>query len=406
MRRWFLTVLLAFAVVVIAAPSAFALSDHPDRTWRTNGPVRAMTRIGDTIYLGGQFTRLVSPSGRRIAVSNLAAIDSQTGKPVRTWKPRADGVVWTLGNDGARVIAGGDFLHVNGVSRTRLVAIDATTGALDAGWTGEANGSVRAVSVNGAQIYVGGMFTSVDGKSRPRMTALNPDGTLSSTWTNPAFTSPAGINGSTGPISAAVRNFGYAPHRSQLYVVGDFYAVNGETRVHIARLDPTTGVLDAWAPNEEIFQIDACHARTICDWAENITTIDGRIFVGFSGRRNRVDALDPVTGNRVWRLWTSGDVKSQTKWGGSIIIGGHFHRMHKPGHPGIRLQYLAKLNYNGNPDPNWKVKIDDGRAVPWDGMYALQRDGNGPDSHLWVGGAWKDTLHTFNHQSYLARFTR
>src|SRR5215213_6461553 len=100
-------VVLALAVVVIAAPSALALGNVPDTTWRTNGPVRAMTRIGDTIYLGGKFTALVSPSGQKITVSNLAAIDSQTGTPVETWKPTTDGVVWTLDNDGTRVIAGG-----------------------------------------------------------------------------------------------------------------------------------------------------------------------------------------------------------------------------------------------------------------------------------------------------------
>jgi Domain of unknown function (DUF5122) beta-propeller len=409
MRRCFLIVVLGLGVTVIVAPSAFALGNLPDTTWRTNGPVRAMTRIGNTIYMGGNFTALVSPSGQKITVSNFAAIDAQTGEPITTWKPTADGVVWTLDNDGARVIAGGDFLNVNGTSRTRLAAIDATTGALDAAWMGKASGgSVRAVSVNGAQIYVGGMFTTVDGKTRTRMAALNPDGSLSSTWTNPAFTSPAGINGATGSISAAVRNFGYSPDRSQLYVVGDFYAVNGAPRVHIARMDPTTGVLDSWAPNEEIFQIDDCdllHTRTICDWAQNITTIDGRIFVGMCGGKNRIDALDPVSGNRVWRLWTSGDVKSQTQWGGNIIIGGHFHQMHKEGDPNfIQLQFLAKLDYDGNPDPTWKVKIDNAQGT-YDGMYALLPVGDGPGSYLWVGGAWQDKLHTFNNQSYLARFT-
>src|SRR5829696_6493434 len=231
-------VVLALAVVVIAAPSALALDNVPDSTWRTNGPVRAMTRIGNTIYLGGKFTVLVGPNGQRIAVSNLAAVDSESGRPVKTWKPTADDVVWSLANDGGRVIAGGDFLNVNGTSRTRLAAVDAVTGALDSGWKGKASGSVRAVSVNGSQIYVGGMFTIVDGKSRIRMAALNLDGSLSPTWTNPAFTSPAGINGATGAISAAVRNFGYSPDRSQLYVVGDFYAVDGTPRVHIARMDP------------------------------------------------------------------------------------------------------------------------------------------------------------------------
>ena len=61
--RTLLAILVAAGVTLTFAPAAFALSTTPDSTWQTNGKVYAMVRVGNTIYIGGKFTRVVSPDG-------------------------------------------------------------------------------------------------------------------------------------------------------------------------------------------------------------------------------------------------------------------------------------------------------------------------------------------------------
>ena len=62
-RRGFATALsIALAAGVLAtkaaAPAAAALSVHADNSWQVNGVVYAVVRSGNTIYLGGEFTRV------------------------------------------------------------------------------------------------------------------------------------------------------------------------------------------------------------------------------------------------------------------------------------------------------------------------------------------------------------
>src|ERR1700694_3908917 len=53
----------------IGNAGAAALSSTPDRTFVTNGPVQAVVRAGDTIYIGGRFDRVGPRTGPGVEVA-------------------------------------------------------------------------------------------------------------------------------------------------------------------------------------------------------------------------------------------------------------------------------------------------------------------------------------------------
>ncbi len=90
--------------------------------WGVNGRIRAMVRIGDTLYLGGSFDQAVSPNGATsVPRHNLAAIDVTTGA-LLPWAPSADnpggsgvaasGAVFGMATDGTQLFLTGDFTTI------------------------------------------------------------------------------------------------------------------------------------------------------------------------------------------------------------------------------------------------------------------------------------------------------
>jgi hypothetical protein len=89
-RALVLAITVAAALLAGASPALATFSDLPDSTWMTNGPVRAVIREGNTIYIGGEFTRVSAcpqPSCDGYEVDNLAAIDASTGRGIPGFHP-------------------------------------------------------------------------------------------------------------------------------------------------------------------------------------------------------------------------------------------------------------------------------------------------------------------------------
>lgn len=96
----------------------------------TDGPVQAIAVASDgTIYIGGDFTHVGTTTTGMLPRSHLAAIDS-TGA-LTSWDPRADNDVHALAVSGNTVYVGGDFTKcrfraAKSLRRRRSVAIRAT----------------------------------------------------------------------------------------------------------------------------------------------------------------------------------------------------------------------------------------------------------------------------------------
>src|SRR4051812_45850858 len=94
-RRRALAAAVCLALLLLAGvPASATLHTAPERgVWGTNGRVWAIRRIGNVIYLGGEFTAAVGPSGQHVARAHLMAVNANTGR-LTSWNPGANGIVY------------------------------------------------------------------------------------------------------------------------------------------------------------------------------------------------------------------------------------------------------------------------------------------------------------------------
>jgi hypothetical protein len=241
-------VLLALSIatlVVVSAADAAVVQKKPSSAYQANGTVRVTIVVGDTTYLGGQFTAMV-PNGGGTAVTrnHVAAVSTATGA-LLPWNPNVDGTVYTMTASGGNVFIGGSFLTVNGAAHKNLVEVDGTTGVPVATFANslKPNKAVRGLAVSPAgNLYVGGAFTT------PRRFAaeVNASGALI-----PAF-APV-ISNSLG-TSAEVRAVAVNPSGTRVILGGFFNQLNSgapgdpnTTNLGIGAVDATTGASLPWA---------------------------------------------------------------------------------------------------------------------------------------------------------------
>src|SRR5207247_2327041 len=162
-----------------------------DETFPIVPNVVAIAPTGRTVFIGGYFTH----AGGLLRKS-VAAIDSATAQ-ARAWQ--AD-----LGPSGATVagtanalavyqdklIVGGLFNTISGVSHVNLAEVDTTVGTPVGGWNCDAAGSVMCLLVKSGTVFVGGGISSVGGQSRSNIAAVNASTGAVLSW-NPNV---AGIN--------------------------------------------------------------------------------------------------------------------------------------------------------------------------------------------------------------------
>src|SRR5215831_18106673 len=118
------TLFLAIASGLWWADQAHAQA--PDTTfWVTNGPVFAMARAGNTIYVGGAFSR-VGP-----ALGGGIPFDPQTGGPISPF-PKVAGVINAAAPDGkGGWYIAGVFSSVGGRPRSNLAHVRANGSVAD-----------------------------------------------------------------------------------------------------------------------------------------------------------------------------------------------------------------------------------------------------------------------------------
>jgi trimeric autotransporter adhesin len=150
-----------------------------------NNTVQTIAVNGSTVYLGGTFGTVGGKTHTRIA-----AVDATTGGPIATFKGKANAEVMSLAVGATGLYAGGSFTLIDNVAHNYLAEVDLSTGALVTGWTGSAGAKVNAIALttDGSRLVVGGTFASLDGVTQREIGALSPaTGALLGWTTHPSF---------------------------------------------------------------------------------------------------------------------------------------------------------------------------------------------------------------------------
>ncbi|MDJ0348800.1 LamG-like jellyroll fold domain-containing protein [Cryobacterium sp. PH29-G1] len=245
-------VLAALAVPLTAAadsqpadPSApVTVSADSLPTAQINGVAWAQLIVGNTVYVGGEFTRS-RPAGssagtNEVVRNNLLAYNLTTGVLISSFNPNVNGTIraLTVSTDGSRLYAGGSFTSVGGVSRYRLAAFDTASGALISSWAPVVNAGVKALAFAGDTVYAGGTFTSANDQSRTRMAAFDGATGALQPWSGTP---------TDGTINALVAS----PDGTKIVIGGSFTAYNGSSDpgYGMAATDATTGASLPWKIN-------------------------------------------------------------------------------------------------------------------------------------------------------------
>ncbi|HZJ37717.1 MAG TPA: hypothetical protein VFD18_00985 [Chthoniobacterales bacterium] len=281
----------------------------------SNNVVRAVAiQADDKIVVGGDFSGPNSIGGQ--TRNFIARLDPVTGLadsfdpfPINPTSPASTYAI-AVQRDG-KILVSGNFVTIGGQTRNLFARLDPETGLADS-FDPVPNSAVASIALQSdGKICVGGSFDQIGQQIRHHIARLDPTTGIADSF-NP--------NANSSVSTIALQGDG------KILVGGDFSGPNsigGETRNHIARLDPTTGLADSFDPN----------ANNIINSV--VLQADGKILVGgnFSGpnsiggeTRNHIARLDPATGladsfdpnsnNAVFAIAVQTD--------GKIVVGGFY----------------------------------------------------------------------------------
>jgi hypothetical protein len=350
----------------MAVPAPFA----PSSSWQTNGTVRVVYFSGNTLYVGGQFSRVRppgAPGGSGEVVRNGAAAFNATTGALLRWNPNVNGNVRTIAAVKTRVYLGGTFTSVGGRARSNIAAVATGTGAV-AKWNPGASRSVYVIreGPNG-NLFVGGDFGKFGGATRRHLAEVGRGSTAPlSSWAP----SIGQISGFACPPRCSPRIFtiAFSPNGKRVYFGGHFGTVDGVDRNEIASV-PTANGSQVLAFNPNIYAAANCPSCTTVETSRvyHIISTTGRIYtcggywkVNGTKTSYNVSAFNPDSGALItaFNQQDDGDTPGCALRKGVLYVGGHFNFAGpdcKPGNPGpcSTRHHVAAFDVGDNQLSPW-----------------------------------------------------
>ena len=385
-----------------AADSTVQLASDNPYNWTPrvlDGQVEAIKRVGNTVYVGGDFTQIQAPDDAAPVLNRpyLFAFNATTGAILDSFAAVPSGPVKVLLPDGnGRVYVGGQFTKMNGVTRSHVALVDGTTGArINAFKPSKTNSAVFDLRLRGQQLIVAGSFSTVDSVTRPGIVSLDAATGIANDYLTAQVSGTGWGKGVT-----TVRKIDITPAGDRLVATGNFNAVNGQTRLQIAMFDlnDSNGTLANWTTTR--FQATGTTtgssrcAKAFDSYMRDIDfSSDGSFFVVVTTGAYRAGTLCDSASR--WETYASGDqvetwsdlAGGDTFWSvevaGSIVyVGGHMRWLNNPyagdkaGVGAVARDGIGALDSRNGLPLSWNPGRD--RGV---GLF----DFDVTDTELWAG---------------------
>jgi hypothetical protein len=190
--------------------------------------VYSVALYNNALYIGGNF-----PSINAAAIQNMAKVDAITGVIDANFTPNPSYIVRSILADGTSIYAGGDFSTIGGATSNYVAKLDPATGAADSGFNAALYGSnVYSLYINGSGLYIAGHFSTLNGVYRYNLAKINKNtGVLDQSFD---------MNLQYGDYVNSMKGYG-----NTIYAGGSFVWMGGNTVNNMAKVDITTGLVDA-----------------------------------------------------------------------------------------------------------------------------------------------------------------
>jgi hypothetical protein len=292
---------VAAVAVTVEAPAAAAPPvGTPALSGGVNGQVYATVVVGDTVFVGGSFSRAQTRAGASAERTNLAAFRLGSGALIGSWRADVDGVVRSLASAGGYLYVGGDYTRVGGVAQARLARVSVATGAVDQGFRPQLNAGVRAVEVRGGAVFAGGQFTVAGGSPQSHLAKF-------------VATSGAKVTSFAATANGPVNAVELSPDGTRLAVGGSFSTLSGAGRTGLGLVDPSSGSV-----------VGPGFAGSVNPMLTVSWSGDGSaLFGGSDSHDNLAARWNPGTGARGWHFTVGGDVQAVDYYDGTVYVGFH-----------------------------------------------------------------------------------
>ncbi len=402
------TAVCAALLLVPAAPSTAAGPGHtvlPSEVPSSatpdfgSGRVNAITQVGDTMVVGGNFDDVTPPGGSQRSATGIAAFDATSGQLVNGFSPTLNGNVEDVlpGPDPGTVYVSGTFTQVDGQAQSHVTLLEVSTGQVVPGFRAAAtNGSIDTLTLAQGRLLVGGAFTTAGGQGHGGLASLDPrtgalDDLMGIDVSGHHNDTGGGAQGAVG-----VRDMEATSDGSKLAVVGNFTQADGLERdqAMVVDLTSTTATVD---PDWRTRRYEPyCYSFAFDSYMRGLSVSpdDSYFVISTTGGGVRGTLCDNIarfefdaTGDDVQPTWSSA-AGGDTLWGvevteNAVYVGGHQRWMNNSdGRDSNAQGSVPRAGLSAHdPDSGVPLSWNPGRNPRGVAAYAI----HATDDGLWVG---------------------